>query len=337
MSLSKSQRLILSASAVAIFAIVVSNHFRDREAVAPLLQRNAVRGAVRYTAPHTESRGTLLKTSAVAVPKARHNWAKEYNASTDYFKFVSNAAQNAFDGDGGASLYISKALYVCLPIARQFANSADPEAAFSAHWANATKAPQWVVDQARKDFDRCKEFIKGDAFSALPARPGGYNSSSYWMAHAIKDQNPVALALQAGTDIADSMNGQSGTASEKSIETAQIAINKAVTSGDPAALFQVGQLLSDGGVNSNPLQGFAVSIAACDLGYDCTANNAELFGGCAAEGMCPPGTSYSDVIKKAVGEDGYAKAYAIAQQLEYAITRGDITAVKQFVQLKRNQ
>jgi hypothetical protein len=108
----------------------------------------------------------------------------------------------------------------------------------------------------------------------------------------------------------------------------------AISGKDPGALFQVGQLLSDGHASSDPLQGFAVSIAACDLGYDCTANNTELFGDCAAQGACPPGINYSDVIKKVAGDTGYAQAYALAQQLEDAMNRGDAIAVQQFVRLK---
>lgn len=121
----------------------------------------------------------------------------------------------------------------------------------------------------------------------------------------------------------------------KSLDSAQQSINSAIASRDPTALFQVGQLLSDGHASSDPLQGFALSIAACNLGYDCSANNAELFHGCATEGQCPPGMSYADIIRKAAGDEGYAQAYARAQQIQDAMARDDTNALQQFVQLKR--
>jgi hypothetical protein len=323
------KRILVCGTCIALgIVIVILVKFRDSSVVtAPLLEaaRASSRDATVSTLPVP-----LHEDSAVVLPA---NWEKEYNDTRNYFDFVSKAARKAFDGDGRAALYISKALYVCLPIAKQYANSTDPEADFNAHWAGMTKAPQWVSEKARKDFQSCVGFIKGDAFAGLPDRPGGYSSIRYWTDEASKDSDPLAQSFQAGSDISEVAFAKSSDSSAKSLVSAQAAINSAVESKDPAALFQVGQLLSDGHASSDPLQGFAVSIAACDLGYDCTASNAELFHGCVTQGTCPPGISYSDIVKKAVGADGYVQAYARAQQIEEAMARGDTSAVQQFVQL----
>jgi hypothetical protein len=215
----------------------------------------------------------------------------------------------------------------------QYANSSDPQSDFDAHWAARTHAPQWAVDKAQKDFRACIGFLKGDAFADLPTRTGGYNSIRYWIEKSADD--PVAQALQAGSAVADTKNAASSDLKEKSLDAAQNSINSAVASKDPAALFQVGRLLSEGLTSSDPLQGFALSIAACNLGYDCSANNAELFQGCATQGHCQPGVSYTDVIKKAVGDSGYAQAYARAQQIQDAMARDDMTALQAFLRLKR--
>jgi hypothetical protein len=106
-----------------------------------------------------------------------------------------------------------------------------------------------------------------------------------------------------------------------------------LASNDPAALFKVGEILGGGRASRDPLQGYAVSIAACDLGYDCSSANMDLFGYCVAPGACPPGINYSDVIKKAVGGAGYTQAYARAQELEDALRRADAEAVQKFVQM----
>ena len=272
-------------------------------------------------------------TSASTKPNPQITWEKQFADTTNYFDFVSKAANKAYEGDGRAAFFISKALYQCMPIARQYAHSANPEADFTAYWATMTKAPQWVLDKAQKDFRSCVGFIKGDAFAGLPERPQGYNSSGYWMDKAAASDDPVAQALKAGDAISNTDLERSSSVSAKSLASAQLAINSAVASKDPAAMFQVGQLLSDGHASNDPLQGFAVSIAACDLGYNCTASNEELFRGCAAQGTCPAGMNYADVIKAAVGEDGYAKAYARAQQLEDAMNRGDKDAIEKFLQI----
>jgi hypothetical protein len=92
--------------------------------------------------------------------------------------------------------------------------------------------------------------------------------------------------------------------------------------------------LSDGHASSDPIQGFAVSMAACEFGYDCTVHNSELFGECLNNGTCSAGTHYSDLIKQTVGDNGYARVYARAQQLEDAIRRGDVAAIKHLTLLR---
>lgn len=316
----------LGASAIAIL-IYSHNARKVGHASAQVLTEQSVNSALP----------DALMTSAQTVvanglPRAERDWAKEYNATGNYFDFVRNAAKRAFDGDSRAALYISKALYVCSPIKTEYANSRDPQSDFDAHWAARSRAPQWVLDKARKDFQSCVGFIKNDAFADLPTRQGGYNSIRYWTDKASND--PVAQGLQAGSFIANANYEKSDDAKAQSLDSAQKSIDSAVASQDPAALFQVGQLLSDGHASSDRLQGFALSIAACNLGYDCSANNAELFRGCAAQGQCQLGINYADVIKKAVGEEGYAQAYARAQQIQDAIARDDKDAVQKFVQIK---
>jgi hypothetical protein len=60
--------------------------------------------------------------------------------------------------------------------------------------------------------------------------------------------------------------------------TRLVDIDSAVASGNPDALFQAGTILSNGyGIDA--LQGFALSIAACDLGYDCSAETNPTYSG----------------------------------------------------------
>jgi hypothetical protein len=238
--------------------------------------------------------------------------------------------------NGQASRYVSKALYKCKPIAQLYAASKDPEADFNSKWAERTAAPQWLIDRAREDFHQCLQFIGNDAFASLPQRAEGYNSIKYWMDLAVTENDPVAVSLQAGSELAKTNIATSSNSDPKALENAQAAINSAVNSRDPAALFQVGQLLTDGRASDDPLKGFAVMIAACNIGYDCSANNDDLFHGCVQAGSCAAGSSYLDVIRKSAGEEGYAKAYGMAQQMQDALSRGDSDALQQLVQLKHS-
>jgi hypothetical protein len=190
-----------------------------------------------------------------------------------------------------------------------------------------------IHTSVRDDFEfvakSAKKALDGDGKAALEI--GDVESMRFWNDLAYQENNPVAMTQHAA--------GQSGiitgTADNSKIEIAQSDIDKAAASGDPEALFLVGGLLADGRVGKDPLNGFAVMIAACNLGYDCTTNNEFAFGACAAANMCAQGEIYTDKIRETIGEADFARAYSRAQQFQDALARGDTSAVQQFVQLKR--
>jgi hypothetical protein len=264
----------------------------------------------------------VMSAGPRGVSPVQITWPKEFLASQDYFAFVSKAAKPALEGDGYAALYISKALLPCLLMKTLYGKAADPQAALNQELAGMSDA--WVADSKRHTFELCRGFFKGDAFASLPDRVGGYNSSRFWLDQAYHDNNPIAQSLHAGRAL-----GTSGD-----VSNAQADINEAVASGDPEALFRVGTILSNGH-GQDALQGFAWSIAACDLGYDCSAEtNPDYFGSCVAAGTCNPGTRFQDIVVNAVGASGYANAYARAQEIETALSRGDTLSLQEFAQLR---
>ena len=125
MTLSKKPFIVLSTCVIATLAIAILIHFCDSTTVTKWPQHDAAPPSATG-APPTASAGVMRKASAIAPPKVGIDWAKEYSGTSDYFDFVSKAARKALDGDGRAALYISKALYRCSPIARQYAHSVDP-------------------------------------------------------------------------------------------------------------------------------------------------------------------------------------------------------------------
>jgi hypothetical protein len=195
------------------------------------------------------------------------------------------------------------------------------------------KGPQWMLDRAQADFRSCAGFIHGDAFAGLPERVGGYDSSRFWLDLAYQDNDPIAQAEHAGSESV-TMLGTSNNIDTARVQSMQTDINNAAATGDPEALARIGLLLLDSRVGADPLEGFAVIMAACDLGYDCTANNEHLFAACVPARTCEAGEVYSDVVRKTVGENSYAQVFGIAQQLEAALSRGDTSAVQEFVRLK---
>jgi hypothetical protein len=272
-----------------------------------------------------ESGNKLVAKSAETVANA----GRQLKPTNGDFAFVANTARKALDGDGKAALQIGDVLLKCIPIKHQYRDTPDPQAEFENQLATL-KLPEWALDRMRTTFLECRGFIHGNPFVGLPDRPGGYESMRFWNDLAYQENNPVALtqhaAAQAGII--------TGTADSSEIQIAQSDIDRAAAMGDPEALFRIGLLLSHFRVGQDPLNGFAVAIAACNLGYDCTTNNEFAFGVCVAANMCPQGQLYTDQIRDSIGEANYAKAYSRAQQFQDALARGDTSAVRQFVQLK---
>ena len=250
----------------------------------------------------------------------------------DDFEFVANSAKKALNGDGKAALEIGDVLVKCEPIKIQYRDKPDPQAAFENELIGKN-LPQWAIEHVRARFLECRNFIHGNPFAGLPDRPGGYESMRFWNDLAYQENNPVALTQHAAAQTGI----VTGSADNSKIQAAQTDINKGAATGDPEALFRIGFLLADGRVGQDPLNGFAAMIAACNLGYDCTANNEFAFGACVAANACQQGEIYTDKIRNAIGDSEYAKAYSRAQQLEDALARNDMGAVQQFVQLKPAQ
>jgi hypothetical protein len=245
------------------------------------------------------------------------------------FEFVANSARKALDGDGNAAQKIGDVLVKCMPIRIQYRDKPDPRAEFENHLASY-KGPEWALQRMRTTFLACRGFIDGNPFVGLPDRPGGYESIRFWLDLAYQENNPVALTQHA----AEQPGLITGTAESSKLQAAQSDINKSAATGDPAALFRIGLLLSDGRVGQDPINAFAAIIAACNLGYDCSANNEFAFGACTAANACQPGEIYTDRIRNSIGEAEFAEAYSRAQQLQDALARGDTGAVQQFVRLK---
>lgn len=261
------------------------------------------------------------------VPLAQANWPSLFASSSDLFAFAQRAAAPAFHGDGTAALYIARALETCQLQVALYGHAPDPQGAFESWLSEQEHMPEPEVTKFRRNFALCKRFFGGDAFASLPPKKGGYLSFSYWLNAANSDGNPVAEVIHVGNQLP-------AVGNDRDRQGAQTTLISAVSTGDPEAVFRTGYLLLDGHGGNN-VDAYALAIAGCDLGYDCSANNSLIFGDCARLGNCSPGLDFQDKIAREIGPAAYAKAYEVAQQLEAAISQGDTTAISKVVYLSK--
>jgi hypothetical protein len=282
--------------------------------------------------PIPQSEPSAREAVSKLVPKPAETVAesdRKLEPANDAFAFVAKSAGKALDGDGKLARQIGDALLKCLPVTREYRDKPDPPAALENQLVGF-KGPDWALDRMRMRFLECRGFIKGNPFAALPDRPGGYESIRFWNDLAYQDNDPVALTQHA----ADQGGIITGTASAAEIQIVQSDLDRAAATGDSEALFRIGLFTADERVGQDPLNGFALAIAACNLGYDCTTNNEFAFGACVAANMCSQGESYTERVRETIGDENYAKAYSRAQQFQDALARGDTSALRQFVQIK---
>jgi hypothetical protein len=251
----------------------------------------------------------------------------------DRFVFVKESAKKALDGDGKAARLISSALTECLVIQSLYGEASDPQMAFLVDEGSKKNLPQWAALRDEVRFRSCKRFFKEDPFEGLPAREGGYNSPRYWSNLAYRYKDPVALVQH----VAAQMIGSSAKHDAATYQTLQNDLDSAVESGDLEALFRIGMILTNGSTGDDTVRASAVSLAACNMGYDCSSKNEIAFGPCLAAGSCQEGDIFPDRIRQLIGEEKYARAYALSQQLQTDISQNDTAAIAQIIHITATQ
>lgn len=323
-------RIGLIVTVGAVFAVFLLYRLRSN---------GNTQGSLTETTAHGHATLAWVRRQSYSSPTAKSskvdsgaqvdqaNWPSLFASSADLFAFAQKAAIPASHGDGAAALYVARALEVCQLQVALYGHTPDPRGAFESWLSEQEHLPEPEVAKFRRNFDLCKGFFSGDAFASLPPRKGGYLSFSYWLTAASTDGNPVAEVIHVGNELPAIGNGRNR-------QDAQATLISAVSSGNPEAVFRTGYLLLDGH-GGNSVDAYALAIAGCDLGYDCSANNSFIFGDCARLGNCSPGLDFQDRIAREIGPAGYAKADEIAQQLEAAISQRDTAAISKVVYLSK--
>lgn len=254
------------------------------------------------------------KAPVRAVSRSPDRWYSLYLSTPDRFTFVSQAARAALAGDGRAAMYVGDAIYDCAFMIQQVKRGVDITAE---HQRELERLPQdpslaGVVSGLEKEhFERCRRLATMDAFAGLPQREGGYEQPRYWWDLAVQAGDPGAMARNAIEQFA---SGKMPDAQ------AQEVVNRAVLSRDPMALFWMGFALSNGQYSTNTDHGMALTLVACEMGYDCSWNNPAIVGASACKynynDPCNGYTDWTSFTAATLGPEKYATVYAQAQELK---------------------
>ncbi|MGH8142491.1 MAG: hypothetical protein ACREU2_08250 [Steroidobacteraceae bacterium] len=256
----------------------------------------------------------------------------------DLYAFVSDALPAAMQGDARAAWAISQALARCSAINLMFHGSTDPSTLLAAEERAhmSPNDPQWIRDLLEAKAKMCQKLATTDPFAGLSQQAGGY-PISYWRNLALSDGDGIAVVGAAGTTLSVGIKwGNTLTPAETAtLQTIQTQLRAAVQAGDPEVLFYAGMLLINGEYAVNPVDGAALALAACGMGYDCSGSNPLLpWHNCQYSGACPANADFSYFLQTTGMASEYGQAYQEAQQIEQGLQQGDPSAAEAAVRLR---
>jgi hypothetical protein len=231
----------------------------------------------------------------------KKDWPAQFHAvGSNYFEFVTEAAQAAYEGDGAAQYYIAHALTRCEETNGLYSDADSPDQAVS----HLAKFPGFLGLE-REEYLNCAKFRSGNPFKDLPERPGGY-PAQYWQTRAVESRYPVAV-VAAALDSPGQYTPQ------------VIASALATGNADAMLLFGWSQASAAKATQSAPIMAAAWVLAACRSGANCGPTNDVLplaICGAGIELGCTERYTAIDELTATLGPQDQAEANLLAQDIQ---------------------
>ena len=331
---------VLAAATIAVTTLLVND---EKPAQSGELHQRELRSETEGAAATSEAHGagaaaieSMDVVAAVAVPlPERRDWLRSFNESTDNFELAQELVVAGIAGDARAQLVLGRVLLECEIFKRSMARHTQGTLAERVEADLATRPN--VLERSRRNLlrqvPRCERLLAEDPFVGreLPDEARGYR---YWANRALESGDPLAVMDRALRSIAG-REATSAAAKDPAFRADLLSdVRHVAFSGDAAALFSVGGVLSHPSVVTDPTSGYAWQVAACEMGYDCSKQNPAVGFGCTEDGTCDAGETLLDVMQRDLGPAKFAAIYASARDIEYRITTNDWDGLQQYVQIK---
>lgn len=332
------RRLTVALSLAFLVAVVAVTFVRNEDAVAP---SNTVLVDPAITVP-TRSEGggdvglptSLPGNPAVGETKEPRDWMRSYHESADDFALARELLDAALLGDARAQYWLGQVLLRCEVYKRTLARYPEGTLAtrVESYLASSIKGPEHHRSKLRREALRCAGLFSEMPFAGYDL-PDEANDFRYWSTLAVESGDPIAVidrALRSKVNHRPSDDAERNRAFRAALMR---DVRIAVSSRDPVALFTVGGIFSDPSFAADPQQGYAWTVVACELGYDCTTSNPN-WGGCVEAGTCVAGFSHADTLQRDLGATKYAQIYAQAQDIRYKLETDDWDGLQQYLRIK---
>lgn len=263
--------------------------------------------------------------------EGRYSWREDYVRADDLFAFSMRATKAAMAGDSRAQYYLSQALRTChIETGPIKLSGLGVEEYLQQLFAELPYSPPNQIINARQRIARCERFLSAESLSreSIPPNPEDHE---YWLDQAIAAGDSMALMERSNIAAAD-LSDVDAEAAQLVKAQALSAVRVAIASKAPEAIAAVGELFWSADVaRDHSYQGPAWILAACELGYDCTAANPDfMLLNCDYQVACP---TLQDVLMRDFGAD-YGRIYAASQDIAYKLRVGDWDGLQQYLEMK---
>lgn len=328
----KTKTMVMCAAGVALIAALTAALMQigspEPQKSSAIKSQN---GTAPSASPEAKRRGAE-GSSAAAVDGSATSWTQRFEQSENLAQFVSEASAAADNGDADAAWHVADAMKKCglvITSLRKGGTEQDYQALVTSQFTTREQSAAFSAT-----FRRCQALATDPAFADWEQRSGGKMLASYWEDLARDLNSPkakAAIVIEQGSNMTAAKS-----AAEKAERASQLraTAREVVRSRDPEALFTLGTRLANADMSKDPTYGFALALAACDLGYDCTGRNAKnLWSACDPTTTCTPERSFRNVAEEMLSPQQYAAADALAEQYKDALARGMFSELDRFVAL----
>jgi hypothetical protein len=272
MALTKSN--LIGMAAVAALAIAAASvlWWTDRSLVRPeglAPEAPTAQRAVPSQSPASDTRSAQQSQTPASRASAapQRDWHEAFQNSDDYLMTVRSAIEAAEQGDGAAAKQLAEFMFRCATVHRSI-RAGETKAVYMMNLPFGAN-PGYSAHMNRV-YDQCAPVATAPEYSDWDSRPGG--RVKYWRDLALKNGNP---SLKAEWIMAANYSSPNLTAQQRDeLRTqARAYARDVIHSRDPEAWYKLGMATGMSSFSKDLSFGYALALAACDLGYDCTGDN----------------------------------------------------------------
>lgn len=289
--------------------------------------------AASEDAPAVAQESAPAQSEETPPPLEREDYAAQFRAASDYLDFARSLLPAARAGDHAAQFYIFRTLDYCNVEFRMFFYRQGVRQTLDGALKMAV-ARNWPFDseEVRRVHARCHTLME--------SAPEDFGERHEWLKLASEGGYPLAQVVTAQQQFRESIrtNGDNDARAEQR----RSLVAQAIRSRDPEVIWEIGDtpvkpfkpvteedtegVAEDDTEDESQVNQFAWFVAACQRGFDCSAQSNAVRVLCSFDRNCQPYETVTDIFRRSIG-NVFPEIDARARWINEKIDAGDWEAL----------